>query len=57
MLFNCQFAMSLPTLFLDPTLNKKTKNSEEHTEINMNNNIQNHTMPGLYNCQSIIYSC
>ena len=32
MLFNCQFAMGLPTLLLAPTLNKK----EEHIEINMN---------------------
>ena len=29
--------MTLPTLLLAPTLNKKTNNSEEHTEINMNN--------------------
>ena len=35
MLFNCQFAMSIPTPLLAPTLKKREK-KEEHTEINMN---------------------
>ena len=36
MLFNCQFAMSLSTLFIAHDPKQKLKSSEEHTEINMN---------------------
>ena len=37
MLFdNCQFAMSLPTLFLAASLNKKTKNLRAHLIVEKN---------------------
>ena len=56
MLFNCQFAMSLSTLFLAPTLNKNSKTQKTTLKLIWINIVQKHTMLDLDNCQIIIYA-